>query len=337
MNQLLSSFDEYLRLERDRSRDTRKRYRAVAASLLDFLPNVGPDDYERLKQATDAEVRAFLIRASETKAGDRSDFMWNQKLAAVRTFFRFLIERQVVKENPAAGIAVVEAVPQEKVPLTLPEYVSFLCSIEQRPEPYRSRDLAIAQVGFHCALRVGELHRLDLTHLDFHNGYIVNLRTKGKKYLLLPLPPSAAAAVQRWLTERARFNPAPGEAAVFLSERGTRLSIRQIEELVSGYARHAGILRRITPHFLRHSIATVHALTGTQPWDIQRLLNHESLATTERYLHTLQSLRAAMWAIDAQVTRMLAQLSSAWSQVQGGGAPPMLGTPSLPAGPAPFP
>lgn len=337
MNQLLGSFDEYLRLEHDRSRETRKRYGAVAASFLQFLPTTGADDYDRLKHTTGAEVRAFLIRASETKTGDRSDFMWNQKLAVVRTFFRFLIAREVVKENPTAGIAVVEAVPQEKVPLTLPEFVSFLCSIDQRPEPYRSRDLAIAQVGFHCALRVGELHRLDLPHLDFHNSYIVNLRTKGKKYLLLPLPPSAAAVLQRWLAERARFNPAPGETAVFLSERGTRLSIRQIEGLVSNYAREAGILRRITPHFLRHSIATVHALIGTQPWDIQRLLNHKSLATTEHYLHTLKSLREAMWAIDGQVARLLASLFPTWSQIPGEGASPLLGTPSLPAGSAPFP
>lgn len=337
MNQLLGSFDEYLRLDRKRSQDTRKRYGAIVASLLQFLPNAGADDWQRLKEATDAEVRAFLIRASETRAGDLSGFMWNQKLAAVRTLFRFLMERKVVQENPAMAIRVTEVMPLEKVPLDLPEFVSFIWAINQRPEPYRSRDLAIAQVGFHCALRVGELHRLDLTHLDFHNGYIVNLRTKGKKYLLLPLPPSAAAALQRWIAERARFNPAPNESAVFLSERGIRLSIRQMEELVPGYARQAGILRRITPHFLRHSIATVHALVGTQPWDIQRLLNHESLATTERYLHTLQSLRAAMWAIDAQVTRLLAQLSALSSQAPGGGAPLLLGTPSLPSGPAPFP
>lgn len=136
---------------------------------------------------------------------------------------------------------------------------------------------------------------------------------------------------------RQSFHPAPDENAVFLAERGTRLSVRQMEELVPGYARQAGIMRRITPHYLRHSIATVHALLGTQPWDIQRLLNHDSLPTTEHYLHTLQSLRDAMWAIDAQVFRMVTQFFAAWSQVPGGGAPLLLGTPSLLAEPAPFP
>lgn len=336
MHQLLSAFDEFLRSGKCRSHDTRKRYLAIAEGLLAALPSHS-DDWERLKLATDSDVIGYLRRASTTKAGEVSGFMWNQKLAAVRTLFRFLIERKVVRENPASAIRVLEAIPLEKVPLTLPEFVSLLHAIEQRPEPYRSRDLAIAQVGFHCALRVGELRRLDLTHLDFHNSYIVNLRAKGGKYLLLPLPPSAAEALQRWIAVRVQFQPAAGEAAVFLSERGTRLSIRQMEELISVYAREAGILRRITPHFLRHSIATVHALLGTQPWDIQRLLNHESLATTERYLHTLQSLRAAMWAIDARLSRMLANLLPVTSQVPGEGAPLLLGTPSLPARPAPFP
>lgn len=337
MNQLLCSFDEFLRLQRHRSPETAKRYRAIVASLLDFLPNPGLDDIERLKQTSEVEIRNFLTRASATKAGEPSGFMWNQKLAAVRTLFRFLKKNRLVLDNPAAEIEVAEAIPEEKVPLTLPEFVALLWAIDQRPEPFRSRDWALAQVGFHCALRVRELHRLDLTHLDFHHGFIVNLRAKRKKYLLLPLPPLAAAALQRWLALRDQFNPAPEESAVFLSERGTRLSVRQMEELISGYARQGGILRRITPHFLRHSIATVHALIGTKPWDVQRLLNHKSLSTTERYIHTLETLRAAMYAIDAQLARMLNHLAPISSQILGGGAPQLLGTPSLPAECAPFP
>ena len=137
---------------------------------------------------------------------------------------------------------------------------------------------------------------------------------------------------------RRAFRPKSEVAAVFLSERGTRLSVRHIEGLISNYAREAGITRRISPHFLRHSIATVHALLGTRPWDIQRLLNHDSLSTTERYIHTLQSLRTAMWSIDALLARMLVGKAETLPQVVvGEGALPRLGTPSLPVGPAPFP
>lgn len=337
MNQLLCSFDEFLRLQRHRSPETAKRYGAIVSNFLDFLPNTGLDDIERVKQTTEMEIRNFLTRASATKAGEPSGFMWNQKLAAVRTLFRFLKKQKIMPDNPASEIAVKEAEPDEKVPLSLTEVVALLWSIDQRPEPFRSRDWALAQVGFHCALRVHELHRLDLTHLDFHHGYIVNLRTKRKKYLLLPLPPLAAQALQRWIALRAQFNPAPGEKAVFLSERGTRLSVRQMQELVARYAREAGILRRISPHYLRHSIATVHALIGTKPWDIQRLLNHKSLSTTEHYIHTLETLRAAMLAVDAELAHMLNHLAPISSQILGEGAPMLLGTPSLPAECAPFP
>lgn len=337
MNNILSAFDDYLRLERGRSDDTRKRYGQVARSLLAFLPAAAGDDAERLRSATEEDIRAFLVSAAATRSGERSAFMWNQKLAAVRTLYRFLLKRQVVRESPAVAIEVVEAIAEEKIPLTIPEFIALIRAIERRDEPYRSRDLALAHVAFHCALRVGELNRLNLEHLDTQGGYIINLRAKRKKYLLLPLPPLAAQALEQCIAQRREFRPKLEASAVFLSERGTRLSVRHIEGLISSYAREAGITRRISPHFLRHSIATVHALLGTRPWDIQRLLNHDSLATTERYIHTLQSLRAAMWSIDAILARMLVGRAETLPQVPGEGAAPALGIPSLPAGPAPFP
>lgn len=337
MTKILSSFDDYLRLERGRSDDTRKRYNHVAAKLLVFLSEHGSDETARLRNATEDDIRAFLVNAAATRSGERSAFMWNQKLAAVRTLYRFLVKRQLVHDNPAGAIEVVDAIAEEKIPLTIPEFIALVRAIESRDEPYRSRDLALVHVAFHCALRVGELNRLDLTHLDTQGGYIVNLRAKRKKYLLLPLPPLAAQALQLCIATRRAFRPKPDVSAVFLSERGTRLSVRHIEGLISNYAREAGITRRISPHFLRHSIATVHALLGTRPWDIQRLLNHDSLATTERYIHTLQSLRTAMWSIDALLARMLIGNTETQSQVPGEGALHRLGSPSLPVGPAPFP
>ncbi len=338
MTKILSAFDDYLRLERGRSDDTRKRYSHVAAKLLAFLAERGSDEAERLRSATEDDIRAFLVSAAATRAGERSAFMWNQKLAAVRTLYRFLVRKQLVRDNPAGAIEVVEAIAEEKIPLTIPEFIALIRAIESRDEPYRSRDLALAHVAFHCALRVGELNRLNLEHLDTQGGYIINLRAKRKKYLLLPLPPLAAQALEQCIAMRRAFRPKPEVAAVFLSERGTRLSVRHIEGLISNYAREAGITRRISPHFLRHSIATVHALLGTRPWDIQRLLNHDSLATTERYIHTLQSLRTAMWSIDALLARMLVGKAETLPQVVvGEGALPRLGTPSLPVGLAPFP
>jgi integrase len=112
---------------------------------------------------------------------------------------------------------------------------------------------------------------------------------------------------------------------VFLSERGQRLSIRQIEALVPTYAERAGILRRVTPHYLRHSVATAHAQRGTKPEDVQRLLGHESLATTKRYIHTMDTLCEAVDALGEEVEALLESGVGSASAVPPRGPPPRSG------------
>lgn len=336
MHQLLSSFDEYLRLERGRSLGTVNRYLTVAGELVDFLD--GPSAEDRLAGATEADVRAFLRRAAATRDGSLSGFMWNQKLAAVRTLYRYLVRFNFAASNPAAGLNILEAEPRERVPLTLSEFAALLRRVEARPEPFRSRDRALLLVAFHSALRVSELHRLNLSHLDFQNRLIVNLKVKRKKYLVVPFPPQVAEALRQYLSVRARFNPAPDEQALFLSDRSTRLSVRQMQLLVSGYGEQAGIFRRISPHFLRHSSATAHALRGTQPWDVQRLLGHASLATTQRYIHPLNSLRSAVDALGSELEELLADPTfSSQSSAPRRGALPLSGSSLLTGGVDAFP
>lgn len=330
MNQLLSSFDEYLRLERRRSPDTAKCYLAVAASLMHFLSDTSRAEDLRLGRASSDELRAFLLHAAATRAGTLSGHMWNQKLAALRTLFRFLVKRGHSPSNPALDLELVEAEARQKVPLTLAEFTSLIKVIKTASEPYRSRDIALAQVAFHCALRVSELRRLDLSHLDFQHRLIVNLLVKGQKFLIVPFPPLVARVLEEYLTLRSRFRPTPGESAVFLSERGKRLSIRQIEALVPAYAERAGILRRVTPHYLRHSVATAHAQRGTQAEDVQRLLGHESLATTKRYMHTLDTLCAAVDALGEEVEELLAAPTDPVSAVSRSGPLPQSGLTLLP-------
>lgn len=308
MRQILSSFDEYLSLECGRSNGTVKRYLAVARELIAFLKKSVAGT--SLTAATTSDVRGFLRRASITREGLRSGFVWNQKLAAIRTLYRFLVKFDHADENPTDDLRIMEVDARDRVPLTLAEFAALLSAIEERPEPFRSRDRALAHIAFHCALRVQELNRLDLAHLDFQHRLIVNLRVKRKKFLVVPFPPQALDALRCYLALRTRFDPAVGESALFVSERGHRLSVRQMQELVSFYGKSAGILRRISPHYLRHSSATAHALRGTQPWDVQRLLGHESLSTTERYIHPLDSLKAAVDALAQELDTVLTAKSA---------------------------
>lgn len=305
MRNLLREFDEYLRLDERCTFETVKRFRAIALQLTMYLSGAQTNPNERLVAATPKEVLSFLRQAAETRKGTFSAHKWNQKLTAVRALFRYLVKEKLCPENPTAELHRVTAICKERVPLSLSEFIALILAMSAAAEPYRSRNIALTQIGFHCGLRVSELSRLDLDHLDRTNRLIVNLEVKGGKFLMVPFPQIVLDAVDCYLEQRTRFHPAPGEKALFLSERRRRLSVRQIDEIVPEYAEKAGILRRISPHFLRHSVATAHARRGTQPWDVQRLLGHASLATTELYIHPLDSLAAAVDALGAEVETML--------------------------------
>lgn len=306
MRNLLSEFDEYLRLDERCTFETVKRFRSIARQFATYLSGMMTSSNELLVSATTSDVLAFLRQAAETKQGAFSAHKWNQKLTAVRALFRYLVREKLCPENPTAELHRVTAICRERIPLSLAEFVALIRAMRTADEPYRSRNIALAQIGFHCGLRVSELSRLNLDHLDRTHRLIVNLEAKGGKFLVVPFPPIVLTAVDRYLEQRLRFHPTPGEKALFLSERSQRLSVRQIEEVVPEFAKKAGILRRISPHFLRHSVATAHARRGTQPWDVQRLLGHASLATTELYIHTLDSLAAAVDALGAEVESLLA-------------------------------
>lgn len=306
MRNLLSEFDEYLRLDERCTFETVKRFRTIAQQLVTYLANPLTSEYEWLVGATSSSVLAFLRQAAETRQGAFSPHKWNQKLTAVRALYRYLVKEKLCPENPTADLHRVTAICKERIPLSLPEFVALIRAMSEADEPYRSRNLALTQIGFHCGLRVSELSRLDLVHLDRTHRLIVNLGVKGGKFLMVPFPQIVLDAVDSYLEQRPRFHPFAGEKALFLSERRRRLSVRQIDEIVPEYAEKAGILRRISPHFLRHSVATAHARRGTQPWDVQRLLGHASLATTELYIHPLDSLTAAVDALGAEVEAMLA-------------------------------
>lgn len=304
MQQLLSAFVEQLRFDQ-RTDDTMKRYLFIADQFTRFLSDAAPDGDQRLLNATEAEVLAYLKRATTTRNGVASGHMWNQKLAAIRALFSYLMSQKIVSSDPTAALNSVRVYSKKRIPLSVIEFVLLLVAKRQVEEPYRSRNLSLSQLGYHGGLRVKELHRLDLDHLDYANRSIVNLMVKGKKFLTLTFPEVALWDVQEYLKQREQFNPAPGERALFLSERGTRLSVRQIQEIFPQYGGLAGITRRVTPHLLRHSIATEHARRGTSPSDVQKLLYHESLTTTERYMHPPDSLVEASDAIGKDVEVLL--------------------------------
>ncbi len=153
-------------------------------------------------------------------------------------------------------------------------------------DPLGRRNRAIIETMYGCGLRVSELVDLQLSQLFLEEGYIT-VRGKGEKERVVPVSPLASRLVTEYVaTDRGDVEPKPGdENTVFLNRRGKRLTRQMVFIIIRDLAALAGIRKTISPHTLRHSFATHLLEGGANLRAIQQMLGHESIATTEIYLH----------------------------------------------------
>ena len=301
MQTLINAFAQYLTTERQRSTRTITRYVAVVEKFAGFLADEPATVGLPLADVSRALVLAFL-----NLEGAQSPSVWNLQLAALRALYEYLRTARLVRGNPTKAIGRRRQAPDERVPLSMDEYLALVDALERAPALYRSRNVALVQVLFHCLLRVSELVSLDLSQVDFGRREFLSVLTKGGKRRSLPFNDLVAEALERYLAERWRFRPTPEVGALFLSDRGARLSVRTVEQMVKTYAARAGV--SAFPHLQRHSGATELADLGTATHDVQQLLGHESLRTTEIYLHSgARSRRRAVDKLGAAVAARLAR------------------------------
>ncbi|MBM4371025.1 MAG: tyrosine-type recombinase/integrase, partial [Deltaproteobacteria bacterium] len=202
-----------------------------------------------------------------------------RRLAAVRTFYRWLGREGLVADDPTAGLR------SPRLPGTLPAILGIpeaAAMLEKPPEDLRGlRDRAAMELLYGAGLRVSELVALDRRDLDLRRGEVRIRAGKGGKERRCPLGPPACAAVAAYLA--AAPHPLGDRAPVLLGPSGRRLTDRTVRRAVHAWA--ARVFRDASPHTLRHSFAT-HLLEGGMDLRlIQTLLGHQSLATTQKYTH----------------------------------------------------
>jgi len=204
-----------------------------------------------------------------------------RKLAAVRSFFQFLLREGTVSTNAARLLRTpkapkrVPAVPTAEQTNQLVEGVAK----DSFDRPHPERDLVLFELLYGCGLRISELVGLNLDDFDFSERWI-RVRGKGRKERQVPYASKAAAALERYLPNR---SAKPAERALLVSRRGTRLSIRMAREIVKFYARMVSGDSSLHPHSLRHAYATHLLADGADLRSIQELLGHARLATTQKY------------------------------------------------------
>lgn len=299
MPKLLAAFERHLRVERGRSVNTIRRY---TRTLRQFAAFVG-DEHSALESVDRRQIVAFCGRPVSGR--DPSRATWNARVAALRAFYAYLYREERVGANPALRVERQRERAPERFPLTFDESLTVLDAIAKHSgESYRSRNVAIFQLLVHSALRVNEVVSLDVDQVDFDNRVLLGVRTKGDKSLSVYFSDLVSEALERYLRHRALLHPDADETALFVSDRGRRMSVRSVQEMVRRYGERAGISRPVTPHLLRHSSVTQLAELGTPLPVIQAICGHESIRTTQRYVHLGgEHRRTAVDALDAEWKR----------------------------------
>lgn len=222
-------------------------------------------------------IRAFLARLHRRGLKAASA---GRKLAALRTFFRYLCREGVLQRNPAR--ALLSPRLEKRVPAYLDERDVAMLLEMPGAGAAAARGRALLEMLYATGIRCSELVGLDLGEVDL-SARMIRVLGKGRKERIVPFGGRALAAVEAYLVVRRQASPRTD--ALFLNSRGGRLTDRSVRSLVAKRVRAVAIARKVSPHTLRHSFATHLLERGADLRAIQELLGHTSLSTTQRYTH----------------------------------------------------
>ena len=316
MQRSIKSFLEFLRFNRNVSPHTLRAYETDLAQLVDHLAGRDrcPPSAVTLARFDVDGVRGFLEELHD-RGNSRSSAA--RRLAACRTFARYLIREELIEDDPTALVGAPRK--DQTLPSHLPaDDMNRLLAEPDTDTIGGRRDRAILELFYASGLRLSELVDLDLDDTNL-SSRVVRVRGKGGKERLVPFNRSAANAIRAMLAdgkgkgqragegkgqrsegrgegegarEKGRFGSGarfsrhgPRRQPLFLNLRGQRLTTRSVDRIVRRYVEQAAIAGGISPHALRHTFATHLLQAGADLRAIQELLGHARLSTTQRYTH----------------------------------------------------
>ncbi|HSF17743.1 MAG TPA: tyrosine recombinase XerC [Vicinamibacteria bacterium] len=277
MRRDIDGFVEDLQYRRGLSVHTVASYRSDLEQLEAFLAEAL--DVTRAEDVDVLAIRAFLAHLHQAGAA-RSSVA--RKLAAIRTFFRYLNREGRLAKNPARLVGTPRL--DKKIPMRIEEAeMERLLDAPDSSTPLGRRDRALLELLYATGLRVGELVSLDLAGCDLESR-LVHVVGKGRKERIVPFGEPAAEAVRHYLPDRRKLvRLGRGTDALILNARGGRLTARSVRRLVDRYLRLTALRKGLSPHSLRHAFATHLLERGCDLRSIQELLGHQSLSTTQKY------------------------------------------------------
>ena len=271
----LDRFIRHLETERRLSANTCKHYRRDLDSLVAFLDEL---DIAHWADADEGHMRAYS--ATSFRRG-LSPGSIRRRLSAARSFYCYLLREKHVSSNPTTDVSA----PKQKRRLPGNVDADRMARLLNIPGdgPLVVRDRAILELFYSSGLRLSELTGLNIGDVDLRDA-TVHVTGKGNKDRIVPVGRKAREALLEWQRSRATLANA-NETALFVSQRGNRLSPRSVQARVEHWARVQGIDTHVHPHLLRHSFAT-HLLESSHDLrGVQELLGHANIATTQVYTH----------------------------------------------------
>jgi integrase/recombinase XerC len=283
LRESLEKFLDHLRLIKQASAHTLRNYRLDLTSFLDFLDG---------RQVDRKLLRSYFSKLHEEGCARRTVL---RRLSSLRSYFKHLVKEKVIVVNP------MDELQRPKLDKTLPktltlEEIKHFFSQPDVETLTGLRDRAIMELFYSSGLRLNELAQLSRNDIDW-KGRRIKVRGKGKKERLVPVTPNAFDWLKRYLDcpfryqDHERQQAEADPEAVFLNRWGKRLTPRSIDRLFKEYLRSSGLAGRLTPHALRHSIATHLLEKGMDLKTIQVLLGHSALTTTTIYTQVSTRLR----------------------------------------------
>ncbi len=274
---LLKSYNAYLLLERGLTQNTREAYCNDLDKLLKYLSV----SQKRLREVTLDDLHSFIADLHDLGISPRSQ---SRIISGIKAFFKFLRIEEYIAEDPSILLETPKIGRHLPQVLSIDEIDAMISAIDMsKAEGQRNR--AIIETLYGCGLRVSELINLEINRVYLDEQYII-VHGKGNKERMIPISEVAVEQIKLYLNERSQMDIKPGEENIlFLNRRGHRLTRQMIFHIIKTLCDIAGIRKEISPHTLRHSFATHLLEGGANLRAIQLMLGHESIATTEIYIH----------------------------------------------------
>ncbi len=279
MDEHINAFIQHLSAHKRYSANTLSAYRNDLGQFFQFVT------IERPHLTSWARVDSLLLQAYllRLRARNYSPASIARKVAAIKSFYFYLLEQQLIAVNPTLELDAPKVTKQPPHPLTVDQVNALLsAAIEATPKGYRDR--ALMELLYASGVRVTELVMLDVESVDLENC-VLRVGREGEMHARsLPLNERAVGALRVYIEKgRAAFQAAAEVDALFLNPRGEPLTRQGVWLILKRYVKQAGIECEVTPHSLRHSFAAHRLQNGERVQDLQRLLGHAHLSTTQVY------------------------------------------------------